>query len=327
VKAPVRQGPLGFVTAAFTRDVPLKLVALVLSIVLFSIVHADQDAQRTVQIDVVALVPDVSAKQMLVSELPPQVSVTLRGSRSRINDLSSDDIPPIQMDLTDPGQQYYYFEPSAVELSGNVQVIGIEPASVPLTWAVSAERRVPIRARLRGDVREGLSVRQPVQVEPGTVTIRGPQPAVEGIVEVHTDAILLDGLGPGSHQPRVPLELLPDKVVYVDTHAVQARITIEPESAEQAFRHLEIATVGGGAASMRPAHVSVTLRGVKAQLVALDPEQLVPYVELDAAQLADGTTPREVQLRGVPEGLQVVRISPRTVLVKARRGEPRETTP
>lgn len=318
MKAAARQGPLGFVTAAFTKDLPLKIVALVLSIVLFSIVHADQDAQRTVQIDVVALVPDVRANQMLVSELPHQVSVTLRGSRSRINELSKDDIPPIQMDLTDPGQQYYYFEPSAVELSGNVQVIGIVPASVPLTWAVSAEREVPIRARLRGDVPQGLSVQTPVQLEPATVTIRGPEPAVKAIAEVHTDAILLDGLGPGAHEPRVPLEPLPDKVVYVDTQAVQARITIEPETAEQSFRHLEIATVGGGEATMRPAHVSVTLRGVKAQLVALDPEQLVPYVELQAAQLAEETAPREVQLRGVPEGLQVVRISPRTVLVKAR---------
>jgi YbbR domain-containing protein len=318
VTGAVRQGPFAFVLAAFTKDLPLKLVALLLSIVLFSIVHADQDAQRTVQVDVVALVPEPGAKQMLVSELPHQVSVTLRGSRSRINELSRDDIPPIQMDLTEPGQQYYSFDSSAVEVTGNVQVIGITPASVPLSWALSAERKVPIRPRLRGELADGFSVREPVQLEPSSVTIRGPQSAVESIREVHTDTILLDGLGPGSHEPRVPLEPLPDKVVYEGEQTVQAHIIIEPETAEQSFRHLEIASVGGGEATMRPAHVSVTLRGVKVQLMALDPEQLVPYVELQAAQPATVTVSSEVQLRGVPEGLQVVRISPRTVLVKPR---------
>jgi hypothetical protein len=76
-------------TASFikllTQNGRLKLLSLALSVGLFSIVHSDQDAQRSLFVDVVTVLPPPSKGRMLISEIPDQVKVTLRGSRTRIS--------------------------------------------------------------------------------------------------------------------------------------------------------------------------------------------------------------------------------------------------
>ena len=71
--------------SAFTENVPLKLLSLALSVLLFSIVHSDQDGQRSIFVDVVALLPPPGSQKMLISDIPHQVKVTLRGSNSFAN--------------------------------------------------------------------------------------------------------------------------------------------------------------------------------------------------------------------------------------------------
>src|SRR5690349_4791120 len=124
-------------TRAFTENVGLKLLALALSLMLFSLVHSDVDAQRSIVLDVVALLPPPSSGKMLISDLPAQVKVTLRGSRSRLSTLARGELAPIQMDLRDASSGYYYLDPRQVDLGSNVRVLEITPSMVPLTWAVA----------------------------------------------------------------------------------------------------------------------------------------------------------------------------------------------
>jgi YbbR domain-containing protein len=303
----------------FTENLGLKGAALALSLLLFSLVHSDVDAQRTVQVDVVALLPPPGAAKMLVSELPPYVKVTLRGSRSRISALSSDELPPIQVDLRDGEAGYYYFEPSAIEVGGNVQVVDISPPTVPLTWAVSAERKVPVQARVGGALAKGLSLREPIAVVPGRVTLRGPQPKVARLDSVSTEEIMLESLGLGTHTRRMPLQALPEYVTYVEDVAAEVTLVIEPIIAERSLKRLDVAAVGPGTVALRPERVTVTLRGPQDLLTELDPEGVVPYVELDP-ELGPATAPHEVKVRGVPESIELVGVVPASVLVRRKGG-------
>src|SRR5689334_696413 len=82
-----------------TDNLGLKLTAIGLALMLFSLVHSDVDAQRSMYFDVEPLLPPPTAGKMLVSELPQQVKVTLRGSRSRLSTLTRDQLPPVHLDL------------------------------------------------------------------------------------------------------------------------------------------------------------------------------------------------------------------------------------
>lgn len=296
---------------------PLKLVALLLSVALFSLVHSDQDAQRSIYLDVVALLPPPTADQMLVSDLPSQVRVTLRGSRSRIAALQRDDFAPIQMDLRDPGKRHFYFDQSAIDVSGPVHVVGVEPSSLDLIWATRVQRRVPVRARLRGTPEAGTMIKQPVELSPANVTIQGPKNEVDAVVEVFADEIPVEGLGKGIHERRVQLQpLTSGHVKYKADPNVDVKLEIVAEHGERVMRHLELAVLGAAQATLRPNSVNVTLNGPVSDLADIENDQIVPYVDLTTLSPNAPFAPLEVKLRGVPEGSEIARISPPSVLAK-----------
>lgn len=302
-------------TAVVTDNLPLKLLSIVLSIALFSIVHSDQDGQRSLYVDVVALLPPADSTRMLVSDLPHQVKVTLRGSNARLTELQRDELGPIQMDLTDTSRRYYYFGPKTLDVSGALQVVEIEPATVPLEWVASAEKRVGVDAVVTGELGPGLVVKQPVAVRPGVVTVRGPADEVAGMTSVRTDVVDVDGLALGTHGLRVPLQPLPENVSYLEDVMVEVQVEVRPELSERTFRRLSVSVVGQGAAAVRPKVVAVTLRGPKRRLEAYDTDLLVPFVELSSEGQA-GTAPSKVSLRGDLDGIEVVKVVPAEVLVR-----------
>ena len=53
-------------------------------------------------------------------------------------------------------------------------------------------------------------------------------------------------------------------------------------------------------------------------LEELDPEHVVPVADLAGTDLGAGMVSVPVQLRGLPEGIKVVRVEPHEVLIKAR---------
>src|SRR6185437_353786 len=87
------------VRAAFTENLGLKFVAFACALVLYSLFHGSQDAQRAMLVDMVVLMPPESANRVLVSSIPPQVRLTLRGSRTALDELRADDIGNLQVDI------------------------------------------------------------------------------------------------------------------------------------------------------------------------------------------------------------------------------------
>jgi YbbR domain-containing protein len=307
-----------WIVRAVTENIPLKVLSLVLSIVLFSLVHTDVDAQRALYVDVVTLMPPSGTNKMLISELPHEVKLTLRGSRSRVSALSRDDLQPFQMDLTDPTRTEFVFDPASFDFGVGVEVVEVTPARVPLTWVASADKRLHVRVPVEGTPRPGFQVSGMIEVRPGQVLVTGPAEVVLAATEAQTDAINVEGLGAGTHTRWLTLRPLPPHVVYAGGETVEVRITIEPVMSERVLRGLEVSVVGEGDLKVRPDRVTVTLRGPVGELDTLAVEGVVPYVELSGAGGAGGTLPQEVQLRGVPEGVDVGRIVPDTVLVTRR---------
>lgn len=318
MRAKVRRLRLDTLFRGWTDNLGLKAFALAASIVLFSLVHSEEDAQRSMMLDVVAILPPPESDKILISDIPDQVKVTLRGSRSRINSLQRDELPTVQIDLTDSNSRYYYVDASTIKLPATITIVRIEPAVFPLKWTTKGSRKVPIKARLTGSPGAGLSVQKPVIVTPSEITIVGPKNEIKSISSVHTSLVVLDGLEPGKHERRVPLEPLPNYVTYLEDTGAKVEFEVTTEMAERTLVRLEIAAVGEGDVVCRPPRVAVTLRGPRYALQDIDPEQLVPFVEIDSLVSNTGARPLRVKVRGIPDGIEVVRISPADVLVRKR---------
>ena len=291
-----------FLMRALTEHIGLKLVALVASVGLFVIVRGTEDAQISISVDVVALLPPPSTERMLVSEIPDEIRVTLRGSRSVLNAVRRDGMQPIQMDLRDANAHFYYFEQEEMELPAGASIVQIAPAAVPLTWVDRAERRVRVDPVFEGEVAEGNLLVGSV-VDPSSVQIRGAASEVRRIEVVRTQPVDLTELGPGRHQRRVPLTALPDHVTYVDTVSVVVTVTVEEEEGSRNFEDLEVSVMGGEPVALRPARVDVRLRGPRARIDDLHPRRVVPFVDVSALDPDRGAQPLAVQIRGLPDGI------------------------
>ena len=291
-----------FLMRALTEHIGLKLVALVASVGLFVIVRGTEDAQISISVDVVALLPPPSTERMLVSEIPDEIRVTLRDSRSVLNAVRRDGMQPIQMDLRDANAHFYYFEQEELELPAGASIVQIAPAAVPLTWVDRAERRVRVDPVFEGEVAEGNLLVGSV-VDPSSVQIRGAASEVRRIEVVRTQPVDLTELGPGRHQRRVPLTALPDHVTYVDTVSVVVTVTVEEEEGSRNFEDLEVSVMGGESVALRPARVDVRLRGPRARIDDLHPRRVVPFVDVSALDPDRGAQPLAVQIRGLPDGI------------------------
>jgi YbbR domain-containing protein len=300
------------VQRALTHNLGLKVASILTAIVLFSLVRGSEDAQRSVFVDVVVLLPPAERGKMLVSELPDKVKVTLRGSRSVIHAIRDQDVPPVQIDLRKGTGSYYYFEPDDFDVPAGAEIVQLAPASIPLSWARRIAREHPVLARIDGSPAPGLSA-QAVQVVPEAVLVRGPETEVGLMRHVMTEPIDVEGLPVGRHEREANLAP-PGSHSEIDRTVARVVIEVVEQEAEHTFEGIAVTTLGNGIVEVRPAVVDVTLWGAAASLDRVKSEHLVPVIDSMDVDATRGTQPLRVLVRGVPEGLQV-RVVPDMVLV------------
>lgn len=295
----------------FTQNFGLKLTSLVAAIVLFSVVRGAEDAQRSVYVDVVALLPAPSSGKMLISELPDRVRLTLKGSRSQVNGIRPELLPPVQIDLTDTNLHYYYFADDEFEMPGAVTITQVAPASVELEWAERMEKTLPVQPQITGTPPEGLALGEPPRSQPTEVVVVGPADRLGPLRVVRTDPLDLSDVEVGAQTRRVRLERLPEHCRIVDEDRVEVRFEVVRDLAERTFPGVRVVVEGGAARDLSATRVSVVVRGVPSQVDLIDPAQVQAVVDVTGREPGEGEVP--IAIRGVPGGIEVSTVEPSNV--------------
>ena len=293
----------------------LKIFSLMVSIGLFTIVHGAEVGQRSLYVPVMALLPPESAEKVLVGELPDRVKVTLSGSRSVLNSINS--VDAVQIDLRD-AQTHFQFDEDAFGFPTGIQV-EVTPSSLSLEWEDRLERRLPVRAQWTGVPDPALELTGKPTVSPSTLTVKGPRSRVEGLRELLTEPVALGVLGPGTQRRQVALLPLPGQVSAKGEAGLTVELTLEPRKEKRRLRRLSVAALGvSDPVVVRPQHVDVLVSGPERTLKELDPEHVVPVIELKEVSLGTGAVSVPVNLRGIDESVRVLRVEPSEVLVRRR---------
>ncbi|HVZ30893.1 MAG TPA: CdaR family protein [Polyangiaceae bacterium] len=297
------------------ENLGLKLFSLIVSIALFTVVHGSEAGHRSLYVPVVAMLPPESSGQVLVSELPDRVKVTLSGSRSVVNSIHA--VDPVQIDLT-RAPRYYAFEPSLFDLPAGID-LKVTPPALSLAWEPREERKLPVRVQFSGAPDPALEVAGKAIVTPVRLLVKGPKTSIEAMQELPTDMVNLSGLGAGTHRLRVPLLAPPTQVSLGGPAQVTVELTLEPRREQRRLRRLTVAALSAnGPATLRPQHVDVTVAAPERMLEELDPEHVVPVVEFPPGTPDGQAVSLPVKLRGVPDGVRVMSIEPPEVLVRVR---------
>jgi YbbR domain-containing protein len=297
------------------QDLGLKLTSLIAAIALFSVVHGAEDAQKSLYVDLITLLPSEESGRMLVSDVPVRVRVTLKGSRSQLNAIRQEQLPPVQIDLRDFQGNDYYFSDDDIDLPVGIDIVQWAPSSIPLEYAVREERSLPIEPHFKEELPQGLTFGQLLSVVPTAVRVSGPEDEIEAMQEAATELIALDRLGAGEHEVRVRLVHPPEHAEYHDTTSVVVRFTLVAERREREFDDLAVSAIGAHVRGIRPAQVDVRLRGIPSVVDSIDPDHVIPYIDASEMQPEQGALPLPVQIRGLPTGVEVVDVEPAEVIV------------
>jgi YbbR domain-containing protein len=196
-----------------------------------------------------------------------------------------------------------------------VGLIEVDPQTIAVridVQAVEETRTVPVRPDIDGTPAPGFAL-EAFSVNPQVVTLRGLPAVLAEIPEIVTEPLSIQG---ASADEEFEADLvLPDGVALVDGEPqVTVAVTIGPSVSSRTFV-VGVLCVNAGSNACLPGieQLSLTLSGPGGALAGLSAADLTPSV--DAGGLAPGSYSLTPIVPGLPEGVELIGISPGAVPV------------
>lgn len=172
----------------------LKLVAVFLAVVLWFFVSAPRrepvsERAFAAPLSVVRMPRDL----VITTQLPDSISVRLRGRRSDLRSLSSQNLEvTLDVSWAQAGEAAITLRPQAINVPPNVEVVSIDPNKLHFRLEQLRQRVVHIRPFLVGQVAEEFVAGQPA-ADPDQVLVSGPSSQIRNTAEVATERIIMTG--------------------------------------------------------------------------------------------------------------------------------------
>ena len=306
---------------ALTENMGLKLTALLFSLGFFGYVHGRENVQqRTISVSVVSLPPE-SGEQELMTRIPPDIHVTLRGSGRALSDLVQEGSPPVEIDLRTGYPEEVKFTREILRLPPELDLIVVDPPRLKLEWEEVITRQIPLQTSVTGQVADGFIIKGEPSVEPERIAVKGPRSIVEVMQFARLAAYNVSGLTEGTFPRRIAIDPPPDRVDYLGSPAATVTLEVKRRESEKLFSDVPVQVVGPGRASVFPERVDVTVIGPPDVVRELRIEQIVPQADVieankwspESDEPGSATVPLKVSLNKVR-----VEVQPPNVTVKWR---------
>jgi YbbR domain-containing protein len=297
-----------------TQNLGLKASALGIAILMFSLVHGAEDMERNIYVDVVVRPPPDAKDMILVTETPDRVRVRLKGSRARLNSLRQEALPAVDVELKSREESRYYFEKEMFDLPTGVSVMQVVPPSLVFKWVPRAVRDIPVEIFLEGTLAPDLEWAGDPEVFPEAVEVDGPRDVVNSMRTVRSMQVDVSELAQGVVQREVQLVAAPANTSF-ETQTVLVTLRVQPKLKVRVLSPLRVDAEGVVPRALRPRAVSARIRGPEALVDALNPASVLAIVSLSVTSAKKGAIAVPVELRGLPDGIEVLEVEPAAVTV------------
>ncbi len=293
---------------------PIKLTALVLAVVLWAVVTAEETTTQLVDVELVVQPPE---GRTLIGE-PPAVQARYRGTQRELLKLLPGP-PVIRKDVPATTGTTLAIQLSPDDLQGveDAEVVALEvlPGSIMVVLDDILRKPVPVLSRVEFRPDSGYEVFGTARISPNEVTVQGPEALVTPITNASTRVMLRTGLtGPVDYT--VPIDTSGYGLVTVTPQFVRVIADIGAVST-QVLMGVAVSIEGTeGPWQSATSAVSVTVRGPAARVrrftrdsvrVVARPsgtsdEELVPLEVVPPAGVTGTATPDSVVIRRPPGG-------------------------
>jgi YbbR domain-containing protein len=298
----------------FTSNLGLKASALGIAILMFSLVQGAEDMERNVYVGVVVQPPPDAEDMILVTEIPDRVRVRLKGSRARLNAIRQENLPPVDVRLKSTDESQYYFEKEMFDLPTGVSVLQVVPPSLVFRWLPQESRELPVEVSLEGRLPQGLEWAADPEVFPGSIKVEGPRDVVNSLRAVRSLEIDVSKLHEGTVQREIPLVGPPANTQF-ETQTVLVTLHVQAKTKERVLSPLRVDAEGVVPRALRPRAVTARIRGPEAEIDNLNPASVLAIVSITDRPAGGGPVVVPVELRGLPDGVEVVQVEPSTITV------------
>jgi hypothetical protein len=264
------------------ENLNMKCLSLAFALVLYSLVHASQEAQRSVLLSVVALTPSGASNRVLTTPIPAQIRVTVRGPRSTLDELHAEDIGSVQLDLRGGNETRWTFEPAMIPVPPGLRVEQIDPPAIDLAWEDLIVRDIPVEVGVVGAAASGFVVKGAPHAEPRVLRARGPKSEVLVVQRARAESFDVTGLTEGKYTRQLAVDKSAGPVTF-DTPSVSATVEIGREMVERPFMKVPVSVIGHANAKAQPPEVDVRLACPPEVIRALRAEQILPRVHVTAS--------------------------------------------
>lgn len=275
--------------AAALENPWLKVISLATALGIYAFVHGAENAHRTFAVSVVSVQPPDTANRQLMTPLPTEVAVTLRASRTQLDDLRPDDLGSVQLDLRTGRESRVVLDESLLHVPPGAAIIDFNPKEIDVRWDDVIVRQIPIQVSRAGDLGSGFAIKS-TTVEPRDVSARGPRSIVDVMQFARLAPFEVTGLTEGVYRRPLALDK-PPKLVGYDVESVVATIEVARELKEKDYPNRKVEVVGIARATTVPSAVTVKITGTPEDLGGLLPEAIIPRVEVKAREGVDLTKP------------------------------------
>ncbi|MDH4043437.1 MAG: hypothetical protein OEY20_07500 [Gemmatimonadota bacterium] len=303
---------IAWLRAAVLVNWPTKLTALLLSGVLWAAVAAEEP---TTQLVPVALSVQAPAGRTLTGQLPPVQAVYVGSTRELIKLYSSP--PTIQKILPDTlSGSEFELSLSPQDLLNptrlNVRAEDVQPRTIRIQLDEVVRRTLVVEPRITITPDSGYSVQGGIAVEPGSVTVMGPDAILRDRTAIPTVALEVSNVNAAVRR-MVPLDTTGLGTARVTPAAVAVSADVMFMAERVLSVPVSIRADRPGMLVADPAAVLVTVRGPSQRLARLTRDSVFVVATADATE-----EPQRVPLEVVPpDGLTGV-ATPDTVVVTRR---------
>ncbi len=174
------------------RKLGLKLFSIALAVALWLTVSGEPVAERGVRIPLAF--ENLPESMEILGDPPQTVDVRLRGSSGALRRIDAGDMVAIvDLESERAGARIFDMTSGRVRAPLGIEVTQVSPSTISLTLDALGSRVVPIIPEVRGVPAAGFVV-GPVEVEPATVEVEGPETRLHDLTEAMTEPIDVTGV-------------------------------------------------------------------------------------------------------------------------------------
>lgn len=289
-------------------------MAFCLALAAWFAVGSEERTETTLQLGLE--LTNIPKQLMVTNEIPSLIEVRIQGPRSVVRELVDQKLHKrIDLSGAKPGTRTELLTPAALDFPRGIVVSRIRPNSLSIELDQALIRRLEVKPIIKGSPAPGFEVGE-ISISPKEALLRGPTKNLQQLKTINTLPIDITKLS-SSVTREVELDLQNLPLTYLDNQPLIAKINILAKTQTKTFNNIVVIPYGASnPLRLDPSKVSVIVSGPATNLEVLRPEDITPRINLK--NLKPGLYEAKVAVE-VPNGLEVVKISPKKIKARIMR--------